>query len=337
MKNSAMRIWMLLVFSVLATQARGQVEPAVAPEGIPVESDWLYSKHYAQIQEIMKLPLGQRVAALEGYRNKVDRKAKVYQYMSGFFGEILKAYKAAGNTAEADKLQAKMYQMFPELKPTPAAEMQKAFQNKDYRNAIRFGEEAYAESRDQKAVFVLAQSYIATKNGPKAAEYSLKAVQSMGAKEGIYFLTWLADYSVSQRDTAKALQYYEQMFRAYPDTVPANWNAAQWSQTLGKGYLLKARTQYGRKDYRGAIDTFYKSLEFRPRNADAYLAIGLSHWQQKEHSEALVALALATVLDRRGASKARENLEKLYKAMNKNTLDGLENLLKDARSKIGSE
>ncbi|MEE8584839.1 MAG: tetratricopeptide repeat protein [Acidobacteriota bacterium] len=335
MKNSAMRIWMLLVFSVLAAQAFGQVEPAVAPEGIPVESDWLYRQHYAQVQEIMKLPLAQRVAALEGFRNKVDRKAKVYQYMSGFFGEVLRAYKAAGKTAEADKLQAKMYQLFPELKPSPAAEMQKAFQSKDYRKAIQVGEQLYAESRDKQAVFVLAQSYISTKDGPKAAEYSRKAVQSMGAKDGIYFLTWLAEYSVSQRDSAKALQYYEQMFRAYPDTVPPNWNAAQWSQTLSKGYLLKARTQYGRKDYKGAIDSYYKSLKLIPKNASAYLAIGLSHWRQKEHTEALGALALATVLDTPGATKARQSLEQLYKAMNK-TLDGLDNLLNEARSKVGS-
>ncbi len=337
MKNSAMRVWMLLVFSVFAAQALGQVEPVVAPEGIPVESDWLYRKHYAQIQEIMNLPLGQREAALENFRNKVDRKAKVYQYMPGFFGEVLKAYKAAGKKAEADKLQAEMYRLFPELKPSPVAQMQSAFQSKDYQKAIQLGEQVYAESRDKQAAFVLAHSYIATKNGPKAADYSQKALQAMGAKDGIYFLAWLAEYSVSQKDVAKAVQYYDQMLSAYPNTVPPNWNAAQWSQTLGKGQLLKARSLYAQKDYKGAIAAFYKSLESIPNNAEAYLAIGLSHWRQKEHSEALGALAMATVLDGRGATKARQNLETLYKAMNQNTLDGLDDLLNDARSKIGSE
>lgn len=330
----------LFVFAVVAgllftcaALAQGP-DPMVPPEGVNIDGDWLYGQHYAQVQEIMKLPLGEREAALEHFYAKLDPKTKIHGYMSGFFQQVVSQYKSAGKTAEADRLQAKMLELFPELKPSPAQQLQAAFDARNYQKAIQIGEPLYAQKPDKQSAFILAQSYIATKNGPKAAEYSQKVVQLLGPKDAIYFIVWLADYYSSQRDIATALRWYDRMFKAFPDTVPPKWDSKLWSQTLGKGHLLKARDQYAKENYKGAIESFYTSLEYSSKNPEAYLAIGLSHWKLKEMDEAMGAFAAGTVL---GSAKSKEYLEQIYKSRNKGTLVGIEKLLEQARAALAKE
>ena len=46
-------------------------------KGIPVESDWLYRKHYAQLQKIMQAPLYERESKLENFHRKLHARAKM--------------------------------------------------------------------------------------------------------------------------------------------------------------------------------------------------------------------------------------------------------------------
>ena len=50
----------VLTLSLMTAVLAQDQDPFVPPEGIPVESDYVYERHYNQVQEIMKLPLGQR-------------------------------------------------------------------------------------------------------------------------------------------------------------------------------------------------------------------------------------------------------------------------------------
>ena len=309
-------------------------EPIEPPEGIPVESDWLYREHYAQVQEIMQAPLDQREAKLENFYRKLHRMAKMRAVMVSFFGQIVKDYEAAGKSQEAKALTAKMLDLFPQLRPTPEQLLGQAYQARNYARVIELGEPLYATKPDSTLAAMLADSYIATQDGPKALEYSGKALQALGTKEGVYFAVWLAEYYTSQQDLNNAMKYYDQLLSAFPGQVPPKWDAERWSLVLATGYNLQANDAYLRSDYKSAIQQFYESLKYSPRNEQAYLFIGLAHWKEQEMVEAMGAFAMATVLDRPGSAKARGYLEQIYKSRNSDSLDGIEELLDNARQAL---
>ena len=309
-------------------------DPMEAPDGIPVESDWLYRKHYAQVQKIMQAPLDQRESKLENFHRKLHARAKMRQVMVSFFGQIVKDYEAAGKSPEAKALTARMMGLFPQLKPTPEQVLGQAYQNKNYAQVIELGEKMYATKPDSTLAAMLADSYIATQNGPKALEYSQKALTALGTKEGVYFAVWLAEYYTSQQDMNNALKYYDQLLRTFSDQVPAGWDAQRWSLILGTAYGLRASNAYLKADHKSAIQQYYESLKYSPKNEQAYLFIGLAHWKEQEMPEAMGAFAIATVLDRPGSAKARGYLEQIYKSRNGDSLDGIEELLDSARQAL---
>ena len=309
-------------------------EPIEAPEGIPVKSDWLYRKHYVQVQEIMQAPLDQREAKLKNFYRKLHRMAKMRQVMVSFFGQIVKDYEAAGKSQEAKALTATMMDLFPQLRPTPKQLLGQAYQAKNYARVIELGEKLYAAKPDSTLTAMLADSYIATQNGPKALEYSLTALKALGTKEGVYFAVWLAEYYTSRQDLNNAMKYYDRLLRAFPDQVPPKWDAERWSKVLATGYNLQANDAYLRSDYASAIQQFHESLKYSPRNEQAYLFIGLAHWKEQEMVEAMGAFAMASVLDRPGSAKAHGYLEQIYKSRNSDSLDGIEELLDSARQAL---
>ncbi len=332
--NRAFILMTLAAGVCLSAQSVLGQKPMEAPEGIPVESNWLYRKHYAQVQKIMQAPPGQRESQLEYFYKKLHARAKMRQVMPSFFGQIVKDYEAAGKSSEAKALNAKMMDLFPQLRPTPEQELGQAYQSKNYARVIELGEQLYAARPDSTLAAMLADSYIATQNGPKALDYSQKALNALGTKEGVYFAVWLAEYYTSQRDMNNALKYYDQLVQTFGDQVPAGWDAQRWSQILGTAYGLRASDAYLRENHQSAIQHYYESLRYAPGNEQAYLFIGLAHWKEQEMVEAMGALAMAAVLDRPGSPKARGYLEQIYKARNGDSLDGIEELLDSARQAL---
>ena len=334
-KNRTRLTVLVCVASLMIVTLSAQ-DPLPAPEGIPVESDWLYRKHYAQIQEILALPLNDREARLSSFHGKLPAQAKVNQFMPSFFGQIANDYKAAGETAKADALQKKMVKLFPSLVPkvTPEQELQAAYQRKNYRKVIELGEKLYASKPTSATASMLAYSYISTRNTPKAVEFSQKALSALGAKEGSFYAVYLAEHYTSQQDIGKAVQYYDQLIKAFPNSTPSGWETQRWASTLGQAHTLKATDAYMKANYKGAISSYYESLKYNAGNEQAYLFIGLSHWKEKEFDQAMGAFAVATVLDKPGSPKARGYLEQIFKARNGDKLDGIDAVLDQARSAI---
>lgn len=329
-------IW-LIVLVCLASTLVGQ-DPIPAPSGIPVESDWLYRQHYAQVQQILGLPLSEREARLTSYNSKLPSKAKVRQFMPNFFGQIAKDYQTAGQSAKSDALKKKIIKLFPSVVPkvTPEQELQMAYQQKNYAKATQLGEKLYASKPTTATASILAYSYMNTKNTAKAAAYSEKALSALGAKEGSFYALYLAEHYTGQQDIAKAVYYYDQLIRSFPNSAPPGWQGDRWAATLGQAHSLKATDAYMRQRYADAISSYYESLKYVPKNEQAYLFIGLSHWKEKEFDQAMGAFAIASVLNKPGSAKARDYLEQIFEARNpdSDSLDGVNAILEQARSAI---
>lgn len=328
--------WLMLVCLAGAPLFAQAIEPIPAPEGVPPGSDYMYRQHYEQVQQIMQLPLGQREKALESYYNKLHPEAKIRQYMPNFFGQIVKDYKAAGQNAQADALSEKILEMFPHLRPTPEQELQAAFAQKNYDEAIRKGEQLYGSKPAGQTAAIVAESYIAKQDAAKAAEWSQKALDKLGPKEGARYAAWLYQHYRGKNDIPRALTYYDRLARAHPNSPPEGWSASAWNKTQAEAELLRAATSYSQGNYRQAIDQFYKALEYGP-NEQAYTYIGLSHWKLKELDDAMGAFAVATVMNKPGSGKAREYLEQIYSARNGGSLEGIEEVLDQAREALKNQ
>ncbi len=335
-----LRVYQRLVFLFVLGWAGGTLpllaqEPVELPEGVAPESDWAYGKHLEQLEEIMKVSdLAAREQQLETFMKKLHPKSKILQYYESFFSRTVADYEKAGQTQEANALTNKMLGLFPDSIALLSQTLRAAVQKQDYAKAIEMGERLQAIKPDKPTTVLLAQSYIATNNGPKAAEYSQKALDAMGSKEGFYFAYWLAAYHSGQRNVDKAVQYYDMLLKAYPQGTPAGWQAAQWDSVKGTAYTTLARAAYEKQNFATAIQNYTESLRYSPKSDLTYLSIGLSYWKLQQLEAAMDAFAKAAVLGKDQAAKAQEYLEQLYKPLNGDSLDGLDGVLAKARAAL---
>jgi tetratricopeptide (TPR) repeat protein len=310
-------------------------DPIELPEGVPPESEWAYSKHLEQIQEIMKnSDPAQREAQLESFRTKLDPKSKILPYFESFFSQTAEDYRAGGNNTAADALVGKMMQLFPDSPALIAQELQGATQRQDHPNIIRYGEKLYASNPDPQIARILAESYIATNSGAKAVQYSAITLQALGPQDGVYFAYWLAGYYAGQNDTDRALQYYNVVLGAFPNNSPPGWSAEQWNGVKATAFSVRGRDAYVKKDYPMAIANYSEVLKFQPQNDFIHLYIGLSFWRLQRLEDAQGALAKAVVLGKDYAGQAREYLEQIYGPLNGDTLDGIDEVLNQARAAL---
>ncbi|MDA2932917.1 tetratricopeptide repeat protein [Acidobacteria bacterium AH-259-D05] len=310
-------------------------DPVELPEGVPPESEWAYSKHLVQVQEIMKnSDVAQRQAQLESFMNKLHPKSKILQYYESFFSQTIEDYKKAGKTDQANALSSKMIKMFPNSRALIAKELQAASQKQDHPKIIEYGEKLYATNPDKQITRILAESYIATNNAAKALEFSTKTIEAIGPKEGVYFAYWLADYYARQNNTEKVLEYYNMLLGSFPQSVPPGWNAEQWNNVKATAFTVRARDAYVKKDYPVAIANYVESLKYQPQNDSAYLSMGLSYWNLQRLDDATEAFAKAVVLGKDYSAKAREYLEQIYKPRNNDSLEGLDEVLAKAKAAL---
>jgi hypothetical protein len=75
-------------------------------------------------------------------------------------------------------------------------------------------------------------------------------------------------------------------------------------------------------------------LKFQPQNDFVHLYIGLSFWRLQRLEDAQGALAKAVVLGKDYAGQAREYLEQIYGPLNGDTLDGIDEVLNQAKAAL---
>ena len=310
-------------------------DPIELPEGVPPESDWAYSKHLEQTQEIMKnSDPAQREAQLENFRTKLDPKSKILPYFESFFNQTAEDYRAAGNNSAADALVGKMMGLYPDSPALIAKELQGATERQDHPNIIRYGEKLYATNPDPQIGRILAESYIATNNTAKSVEYSAKTLEALGPQDGVFFAYWLAGYYAGQNETDRALQYYNVVLGAFPNSSPPGWSADQWNGVKATAFSVRGRDAYVKKDYPTAIANYSEVLKYQPQNDFIHLYIGLSFWRLQRLEDAQGALAKAVVLGKDYAGQAREYLEQIYGPLNGDTLEGIDEVLNQARTAL---
>lgn len=312
-------------------------DPITPPEGVTPESDWLYAKHLDQVQgTIMKeADLNVRVQKLENYTKKLPPTAKIRPYMESFFLQTAEEMQKAGKTQDATAVMAKVTELFPNSPTVKSQQFMAAFQAKDYAKAITIGEELNAANPDPQVTAMLAQSYMATGNGPKAEEYSQKILDASGPKDGAFYLLWLAEYNNGQKNVPKAMEYYNKFLETFPeDAPPQGWAAEVWNRHKATAYMLRAGQAYTAKDYPTAIQNLDLSTRFAPKNDTAYYMMGMSYWRTQNLDKAEESFAKAVAVGGPASARAREYLEQIWKPRHNNTTDGMDAAIAKAKADL---
>lgn len=305
-------------------------EPYQAPEGIPPESDFVYRKHYEEVQAIMQSPLAERAAKLEAYMKALHPKSKILGSMEAYFRQIVEQLKGAGNAGASDALNKKLTALFPNSDAVVSQQLQQAFQAKDFAKSIQLGEKLLASNPGNKTILnILAASYIETNNQAKAAATVPKAIEAIGAKDAVSLVIWMADYHKAQNDIPKALSYYKQALGAF---APGSAEHKTLQVAVG---TLEGTESFKAQNFDAAVASFNKVVTTDPKNDGAYLYLGLSYWRLQKLEEAQAAFAKATVLGKGTSAKAREYLLQIYKPLNGGSEEGVDKVLATAKASLG--
>jgi tetratricopeptide (TPR) repeat protein len=209
------------------------------------------------------------------------------------------------------------------------------YQSSNWIKAAEIAEKMYAASPDKDLMPVLADIYLKMQNYDKYLDYGKKILSESTIEKEYPTAIQMAQIYIQKQDVNAATDLLSKVLDVYGDKVPASLQEAQWNPTRAFAYGVIAQGIYAKKDYPKALELYEKVLKFDPKRDDAHYFVGMSKWQSKDTEGAMEPFAKCMVLNKTYAKKAQQYLEQIYKARNKDSLDGLDKILAKAKADLG--
>jgi len=351
--------------NVFALQEEPEEEGEVAPppagsQKISPLSDYMYKKDYQKYEEISKEANVQKRADLLVAFLKERPISRVLLYVAQDYVACIGKIAGSDNAKKISMLEA-LSELVPtdqEIKaaeiPVGVDEFRKThliptrkliltsmaagyYQLKNYAEAAKLAERAYAISPDKKLVQTLYDIYTQQKNEEKMVSYGKKMLDAfpMSQPEGYTTALQLADIYIKKQDVNAAIDLFTKLMNVYGNSVPPNIPEANWNQTRIFAYSLMARDAYSKNNYAKAEKLFQTVLSFNSRLDEPYYYLGMCKWKTKDQPSAIVYFARCAVLKKDYAARANKYLEDLYKATYPNEPEGLPKVLDQARTDLG--
>jgi tetratricopeptide (TPR) repeat protein len=181
----------------------------------------------------------------------------------------------------------------------------------------------------------LAGIYLKLNNTGKYMQYAEKIVAQFPMSQAYVTALQMAEIYLKQQNLPKALDLLSKVMAVYGDQVPPGSQEASWNKTRVFAFSAIAADAYAKKDYAKTIDYYERVAFYDRQNCDAYYYIAMCKWNGGDQAAAIPYFARASVLNDKRSIKAREYLEQLYRAENSDSLDGLEELLAQAKADLG--
>ncbi len=336
-KTKVLITFLGILLGVFAGQVRSVAAQAQKVE-IPIESDYMYRKHYAAVEEIKNRetdPLKRADALLEWV--KANPKSRAIPNAAGWYAEVVV------NVLKSDAQKAiSMIQAFQAVAPadrtmTPYL-MTAHYQTKNWAKAAEIGEKLYAEKPSLGLANDLMGIYSQMNNQDKYLVYAEKVMAEVPIDKSYQIALRVGQIYAQKNNLPKALQIFSQVMSVYGDKVPQGVQESAWNTTRAGIYTLMASDIYAKKDYPKAIELYERVARFAPKGEEACQAwyyIGMARWQGKDQKGAIEPFARAYVLGKSMSAKAKEHLEQLYKAENNDSLDGLDSVISKAKFDLG--
>jgi tetratricopeptide (TPR) repeat protein len=209
------------------------------------------------------------------------------------------------------------------------------FQSNNLPKAAEMGEKVYALDPQKEMLPTLADIYLRMQNTDKYLSYAEKVIAEYPIDQSYPTALQMAQIYLKKQDVSKARALFSKVMDAYGDKLPPNVQEAAWNATRAVCYGVIASGFYAEKDYSKARELYEKVAQFDPKRDDAYYYMAMCKWNTKDQEGAIADFAKAVVLGKTNAEKAKEYMEELYKAEHSDSLDGIDEVLAQARSELG--
>jgi tetratricopeptide (TPR) repeat protein len=345
-RNKALFIILAICLGICAWQvqfagAKAQAQKTATPppqkEEIPPDSDYMYRKDSAAIDEIKQKETDpqKRADALVAWVSAHPRATRAIAYAAAYYDEVVRvALKSDPQRALA------MIQTFQNAAPANtsliALQMSAYYQTKNWAKAAEIGEKIYADKPSAGLANDLANIYQQAGNSDKYIFYAEKVLADVGIEKGYAIALQIANVHIQKKEMTKALPLLAQLMTAYGDKVPQGIQEPNWNQTRAFAFGVMAADSYAKKDLAKAIELYERVTRFAPKTEDAWYFIGMARWQGKDQKGAIEPFAKAYVIGGKLYSqKAKDNMEQLWKAEHNGSLDGLDAVIAKAKSDLG--
>jgi tetratricopeptide (TPR) repeat protein len=209
----------------------------------------------------------------------------------------------------------------------------------DYQKCAECLEEIYAKQPSNELAYNIFLAYKKLNNLAKMIENADKILQ-MPEYAGFYWIPYefLEKYNES-KNVPKALEWAKKTMKSAD--LAKNLDAKQQEQLIeirNACHLMIANDLAEKKKTKEAILEYRKAIKIKKSSA-AYLNLGMCQWMLKDPAildDAMIYLAIAELIgEKPAASKAKEQLEILYKSQHNDTLVGIDkNIYRKAKEEM---
>ncbi len=308
---------------------------------IPPDSDYMYRKDAATLDEIKAKDTDpqKRADDLLAWVKANPKATRAIAYAAAYYGEVVSGVLKSGDAQKA----VTMIQTFQAAAPADATlvplQMSAYYQSKNYAKAAEIGEKLYSDKPTLEMANTLYAIYAQMNNLDKVVQYGEKLLADVPIDKSYGIAVQVANVYLQRKNTDKALALFTKLMDVYGDKVPAGYKEADWNAVRAGAFSLMAAETYRKQDFLKAIDQYTKVISFAPKTDEAactaWYYIGMAKWQQKDQKGAIEPFANAYVCGKTMSSKAKENLDNLWKAEHNNSLDGEDAAIAKAKSDLG--
>jgi tetratricopeptide (TPR) repeat protein len=255
-------------------------------------------------------------------------------YINAGYEKLLFDCYDGGKYQELETLAEQWNNLHPNDPRTIAYIVTAAAQLGHNEKLVQYLQELYKLQPTADRALHLAKTYKGMNNDAKYLEWIEKVLEYPEHASDFALRYDLVQYYVNEKNYAKAAQYARLTLEATELVKqPSAETQARIRAVRNACYHLIGMNQYEAGKYGEAIKSFQQALKAEVYG-EGYYYIGLCQRNLDLIDDAMVSLAKADLHGGEVAPKAKEYLEKLYKALHNNTLIGIEKIYRKAKEQI---
>jgi tetratricopeptide (TPR) repeat protein len=257
-------------------------------------------------------------------------------YINAAYEKLLFDCYDGGKYQELETLADQWNKLHPNDPRTIAYIVTAAGQLGHNEKLVQYLQELYALQPTADRALHLAKTFKGMNNNAKYLEWIEKVLEYPEHASDFALRYDLVQYYVNKKDYAKAAEYARMTLKATELVQqPSAETQARIRAVRNACYHLIGMNQYEGGKYEEAIKSFQQALKAESYG-EGYYFIGLCQRNLDLIDDAMVSLAKADLSGGEVAPKAKEYLEKLYKALHNDTLIGIEKIYRKAKEQIES-
>ncbi len=190
-----------------------------------------------------------------------------------------------------------------------------------------------AQPTSERAMYI-AQNYNKMGDTPKYLEWVEKVLAYPEHASNFAMRYDLVQHYVGEKNYAKAAEYARMTLEAAAQVKQPSADTLKSMRAVQNAcHHLIGINQYEAGNYAGAIKSFQQALKAEVYG-EGYYYIGMCQRNQDLIDDAMLSLAKAELHGGEVAPKAKEYLEKLYRALHNNTLIGIDKVYRKAKEQL---